>query len=65
MGIEQLCLTEEAEMLNPNKDVAQSSRVVREVCLEVDEWFLEVSVEDDDPEPPPGARCPQPKRETY
>jgi len=37
------------------KEKAQGGRKVREVTLEVEEWFLDVVIVDDDdePEPPP------------
>lgn len=44
-------------MLKSNQDKVPQGRVAKETRLEVDEWFLDVTVTDDDePEPPPGGR---------
>jgi len=44
-------------MLKSNQEKRPKGRRAKETRLEVDEWFLDVNVVDDDePEPPPGGR---------
>lgn len=47
-------------MLKSNQDRAPQGRKVKERKLEVEDWFLEVAIieDDDEPDPPPGGRSP-------
>lgn len=48
-------------MPKSNQDKVPKDRRVKETRLEVDEWFLDVSViDDDEPDPPSGGRGPPP-----
>lgn len=51
-------------MLKSSQKKVPKGRRVKESRLEVDEWFLDVTViDDDEPEPPPGGRSLPPKRD--
>lgn len=48
-------------MLISNQNKVRPDRRVKEIKLEVDDWFLDVIViVDDEPEPPPSGRSPLP-----
>ena len=45
-------------MLSPNQEEQAPTRKVTEVTIQVQDLFLDVSVNDnDEPDPPPGTRC--------
>lgn len=49
-------------MPKSSQDKDPKGRRVKETRLEVDEWFLDVSViDDDEPDPPSGGRSPPPR----
>ena len=50
-------------MLKQTQELVKIGRQVKEVRIVVDELFIDVTIDqDDEPEPPPGARSPPPRR---